>query len=171
MALGVKEAPGGTVSPILVRRVPVGAILQWRGPYGYFTWTEADGGPVLLVGAGSDVVPLMAIIRYAVARGLSVPIHLLASSTDRHHALYRGELERLAASHHWLSVTHTFTRSPDGPLASYHRRLDAAMVDEVLPADRARSVVYLCGPPDLVTALDPAVRRLRVGDVFTDAWE
>lgn len=71
--LTIKEVPGGRISPVLVRRVPVGAVLAVEGPLGYLTWDEADGGPLVLVGAGSGISPLMAMIRYASARDLDHP--------------------------------------------------------------------------------------------------
>jgi len=108
--LTIKEVPGGLVSPLLVRRIPVGAVLAIEGPFGYFTWTETDGGPLALVGAGSDIVPLMAIIRYAAAKQLAVPVRLSLSSEDRTHAIYHQQLTTLAQAHPWLEVTHTFTR-------------------------------------------------------------
>ena len=56
---------GGLVSPVLVRDTPIGSKLEVRGPYGAFNWTEDMGGPLLLVAAGSGVVPFMSMIRYA----------------------------------------------------------------------------------------------------------
>jgi ferredoxin-NADP reductase len=129
--VGVKEIETGLVSPVLVRRTPVGATLEVRGPYGNFTWTEEDGGPVLLIGAGSGIVPLMAMIRYQVARGTAIPMHLLFSSKSRAYVIYREELAQLAATHDWLEVDHTFTRDATDPLARYHRRIDKEMVAEV----------------------------------------
>ncbi|CAG4908576.1 unnamed protein product, partial [Acidithrix sp. C25] len=55
----------------------VGDVIDVRGPHGNFTWNEPDDGPVLLVAAGSGVVPFMAMIRYASIKGLSVPMLLL----------------------------------------------------------------------------------------------
>ena len=39
-----------------------------RGPIGgHFTWAAADGGPILLVGGGSGVVPLISMLRHRAA--------------------------------------------------------------------------------------------------------
>ena len=41
-----------------------------RGPIGgYFTWSVDDGGPLLLVGGGSGLVPLMSMLRHRAAHG------------------------------------------------------------------------------------------------------
>ena len=42
--------------------------LELRGPIGgYFVWDVAVGGPLLLVGGGSGIVPLMSMIRHRAA--------------------------------------------------------------------------------------------------------
>ncbi len=154
--VGVKEMEGGLVSPILVRRTPVGSTVEVRGPYGGFTWTENDGGPVLLVAAGSGIVPLMSMIRYQVAKGTEVPMCLLFSSKSLEYVIYREELDRLEAEYAWLDVTHTFTRDPYHPRAKYHRRIDKDMVAEVYSACRAE-LAYICGPPQMVEDVERAL--------------
>ncbi|MGH9065149.1 MAG: FAD-binding oxidoreductase [Acidimicrobiales bacterium] len=147
--LGVKEVGEGLVSPRLVRDVSPGESLEVRGPAGRFCWTEEDGGPLLLVGVGSGVVPLMAIIRYGASRGLDVPMALLCSASDFDHALYHEDLARLAETCPWLEVLHSFTRDPGDPRAAHHRRIDAAMLEDALGVGGPR-LAYLCGPPAMV---------------------
>ncbi|WP_298346461.1 FAD-binding oxidoreductase [Ferrimicrobium sp.] len=157
--VGVKEMEGGLVSPVLVRECPVGSILEVRGPYGAFTWTEEEGGPVLLIGAGSGVVPLMAMIRYQVSKGTTVPMHLVFSSKSAEYVIYRDELSTLAHQYDWLQVTHTFTRETDNPLARYHRRIDKEMVEEVF-VETAPKLAYLCGPPEMVDDCERSLLEL-----------
>lgn len=161
------------VSPVLVRRVPAGAILGIDGPYGYFTWTEADAGPVALVGAGSGIVPLMAMIRYAVAKELQVPIRLLYSSRDRLHSIYYSELASLAEQHPWLHVTHTFTADPTDSSARYHRRVDLDMIAAVFDDVSSECVAYVCGPFEMVRATETALETIGVkpGRLLSENWE
>src|SRR5918992_815758 len=68
LMLAVDRLDDGEVSPYLTDVLMAGDKLELRGPIGgYFTWEAADGGPLLLVGGGSGVVPLMAMIRHRVA--------------------------------------------------------------------------------------------------------
>jgi ferredoxin-NADP reductase len=69
----VREVTGGRISPVLVHHVQVGDLLHVRGPFGFLTWSEDDGGPLLLLGAGSGVAPLMSIVRYVAARRATPP--------------------------------------------------------------------------------------------------
>lgn len=147
--IGVREVTGGLISPRLVGRVAVGDLVEVRGPVGRFTWTVEDGGPVLLIGAGSGVVPLMSIIRYAAASECGIPIRLVCSASSFAYAFYHDDLDELTRRHSWLDVTHTFTRDSLDPRATHHRRIDRAMVADAVSGQHPRRT-YLCGPPAMV---------------------
>src|SRR5215204_1784169 len=81
LVLTVDRLDDGEVSPYLTDVLVAGDKLEFRGPIGgYFTWEAKEGGPLLLVGGGSGVVPLMAMIRHRAAAGSDVPTRLLYSS-------------------------------------------------------------------------------------------
>jgi ferredoxin-NADP reductase len=147
--IGVREVPGGLISPQLVRGLSVGDQVQVRGPVGRFTWTMDDGGPVLLVGAGSGVVPLMSMIRYAAAADLDVPMRLVCSSSSFDGAFYHRDLANLAEQHSWLEVVHTLTRDSSDVRATHHRRIDHQMAADAVAGQPPRRV-YICGPPAMV---------------------
>jgi len=157
--LGVREVPHGLISPRLVRDLGVGRQLEVRGPSGRFTWTGDDGEAVLLVGAGSGLVPLVAMVRYAVAARREVPICLVCSAITYDHALYREELHRLSVQHRWIHVVHCITRDAGEPRASYHRRIDQDLLAEVLDGHIARQA-FLCGPPAMVDVAAGALINL-----------
>lgn len=157
--VGIREALGGLVSPILVRNLASGDQVEIRGPYGAFTWTEKDPGPLLLIGAGSGVVPLMSMIRYQVAIGTQHGMHLLFSSRTREYAIYASELLQLEAMHPWLNVSHTFTRDPHDSAARYHRRIDSDMVKEVYK-ETEPTLAYICGPPEVVEKVESVLLEL-----------
>ena len=145
--LTVEEIADGEVSPYLSEELRPGDRLELRGPIGgYFTWKEADGGPLLLVAGGSGVAPLMSMLRYREAIGSAIPATLLYSSRSWDEIIYREELDRLSAGPA-LHVIHTLTRShPDG-WNGYTRRIDAAMLEDARgeqePDDSRTSAVRL----------------------------
>jgi len=58
LELLVDRIPDGEVSPYLTQDVRPGDRFELRGPIGgYFVWTAAHGGPLLLIGGGSGIVP------------------------------------------------------------------------------------------------------------------
>jgi ferredoxin-NADP reductase len=157
--LTVERLDDGEVSPYLTDELRPGDQLELRGPIGgYFVWEPAVGGPVLLVGGGSGVVPLMAMIRQRAAAGSDVDMRLLYSSRSWDDVIYRDELERLVGR--GLTVTHTLTRSqPDG-WTGYARRVDREMLEEIGPASADRPHVYVCGPTPFVEAVAAALVEL-----------
>ncbi len=169
---GIKEMEGGLVSPVLAKQTKVNDKLEVRGPYGAFVWNEEKGGPLLLISAGSGVVPFMSMIRYARAKGLSVPMHLLFSSKSAEYVIYSQELVELEAELDWLTVTHTFTRDPNHPGSRYHRRIDKEMVAELM-AESGAKLGYICGPPEMVELCEVALVELGMDpeNVYSEKYD
>jgi ferredoxin-NADP reductase len=157
--LTIEDLDDGEVSPYLTEELRAGDRIELRGPVGgYFVWEPEQGGPVLLVGGGSGVVPLMAIIRTRAATGSDADMRLLLSSRSWDDVIYRDELEELASD--GLRVVHTLTRSQPPGWAGYSRRVDAEMLAEVAPSPTERPQTYVCGPTPFVEAVAGALVRL-----------
>src|SRR5215213_1204301 len=134
LMLAVDRLDDGEVSIYLTDVLMAGDKLEFRGPIGgYFTWEAADGGSLFLVGGGSGVVPLMAMIRHRAAVGSGVPARLLYSSRSYEEIIYREELEGLATIDGSLDVFHTLTRSRPKDWNGYERRIDPEKLEEVGP--------------------------------------
>ena len=146
--LTVEEIDDGEVSPYLTAEARAGDELEIRGPVGgYFVWDSDYPGPILLVGGGSGVVPLMAMIRQ---RG-AIPTTLVYSARTLADVIYRDELERLAGG--GLDVVLTLTRTqPDG-WAGHSRRVDAELLADVAPPPDQRPLAFVCGPTPFVEAV------------------
>jgi ferredoxin-NADP reductase len=144
LELTVELVDDGEVSPYLIEEVRPGDAFEVRGPVGgHFTWTVDDGGPVLLVGGGSGIVPLAAMLRHRAARGSDADVRLLASARSPEDALFREE----------LGGTWTFTRSAPPGWTGPTRRVDAAMLEEVGPPAAAAPRCFVCGPTPFVEAV------------------
>jgi ferredoxin-NADP reductase len=158
LVLTVDRLDDGEVSPYLTDELVAGDILELRGPIGgWFVWEAKDGGPLLLVGGGSGVVPLMAMIRHRAAAGSEVPTRLLLSSRSYEEIIYRDELEELAAQDDGLEVVHTLTRSAPEGWSGHHRRIDAQMLEEVGWTPEESPLAFVCGPTPLVEAAGSAL--------------
>jgi ferredoxin-NADP reductase len=157
--LTVERLDDGEVSPYLTDELRPGDQIELRGPVGgYFVWEPSQGGPLLLVGGGSGVVPLMAMIRLRATAGSAVDTRLLFSSRSWDDVIYRDELERLDGD--GLRVVHTLTRSQPPGWSGYARRVDGEMLAEVAPSPGERPRVYVCGPTPFVEAVAEALVQL-----------
>jgi ferredoxin-NADP reductase len=149
--LSVELIEDGEVSSYMHEVLVPGDMMEMRGPIGgYFVWETDLGGPLLLIGGGSGVVPLMAMIRHRAAADSRVPARLLYSVRSPADVIYEAELGRLAAAHDGLEVIYTYTRAAPPGWTGYSRRIDAAMVGEVLSPLGGEARVYICGPTLLV---------------------
>ncbi len=148
----VERLPDGEVSPYLVDEARPGDRLELRGPIGgYFVWEPALGGPLLLVGGGSGIVPLAAMVRARAKAGAhDVPTRLLYSARSREDAIFADELARLAADDPQLELVHTFTREPPAGWNGYRRRVDREMLKEVAWPATERPLCFVCGPTAFV---------------------
>src|SRR5919112_4466824 len=96
--LTVDRLDEGEVSPFLTGQLQPDDTIQLRGPIGgHFAWTASDRrNPLLLVGGGSGIVPLMCMLRHRRLSGSAVPAALLYSARTRQDLVYYEELKDIA---------------------------------------------------------------------------
>jgi ferredoxin-NADP reductase len=153
LAITVERIAEGEVSPYLVDEVRTGDRIELRGPIGgYFVWEKSLGGPLLLLGGGSGVVPLAAMLRHHAAMRSSIPARLLVSARSLDDVIYREELERLAEPGGPIDVRLTLTRSQAAGWAGYRRRVDHELLREVAWPAGHFPLAYVCGPTGFVEA-------------------
>jgi ferredoxin-NADP reductase len=147
LAITVERLPDGEVSPWLVDEAHDGDRFELRGPIGgYFVW-EDDGRPVVLVGGGSGVVPLMAMIRSSSG---STRMRLLYSSRTLEDVIYRDELAERDGN--GVEVVYTLTRAQPPGWTGYAKRIDTALLREVAWPAAEQPHVFICGSTRFVDA-------------------
>jgi ferredoxin-NADP reductase len=150
LELTIERIDDGEVSPYLTEEARAGDQFELRGPIGgYFAWDVSRGGPLLLVGGGSGLVPLMAMLRHLDAAGGGVDARLLLSASTLDDVLYREELDRLDAGRAAVHITLTRGEPPPG-WRGFTGRIDAGMLAEVGPEPGLSPLIYVCGPTPFV---------------------
>jgi ferredoxin-NADP reductase len=153
LELTVERIEDGEVSPYLTEDALPGDGFELRGPIGgYFVWEPRFPDPLLLVGGGSGLVPLMAMLRHRRATGTSVDARLLLSARTVEDVLYREELAELAtvaADAARVRITLTRGEPPPG-WDGFARRIDRDMLVELGPPPSERPRAYVCGPTPFV---------------------
>ena len=151
LELMVDYVPDGEVSPYLTREARVGDRFELRGPIGgYFVWTAAYGGPLLLIAGGSGIAPLASILAYRAAATHGIATHLLYSVRSAEDIIFKERLETLQRQDPALSISLTLTRSVPPDWNGYRGRIDAAMLREVAFAASEAPLAYVCGPTAMV---------------------
>jgi ferredoxin-NADP reductase len=143
----VQAHSGGTVSPALAHRTPVGTIVHLEPAAGDFVLPATPADRLLMVTAGSGITPVMAILRTLDGRGALPDVVLVHSARTPEDTIFGEELRELARRHPRLRLVlrHTAT---DG-------RFSLAELPGLCP-DWADRQAFACGPAEL---LDDAERH------------
>ena len=152
--LTVERLEEGEVSTYLHDVVEPGDELEVRGPIGgWFVWDGTT--PALLVGGGSGVVPLMAMLRHARNTGRGDLVRLVVSVRSPDDLYYADELPGPEA-------TVVYTRvAPEG----WPRAVGRIAVDDLAGALLPNVTAYVCGSARFA---DAATDLLLAGGVPTD---
>jgi ferredoxin-NADP reductase len=139
--LTIDRLADGEVSPYFHDVVTEGDQVEVRGPFAsYFVWRGES--PVLLVGGGSGVVPLMAMLRHRRRTTPELPMRLVYSVRTASDLIYADELGPEAVV--------TYTREPPAGWEGHTGRIDAGLVTAAGVADDATA--FVCGSNGFVEA-------------------
>jgi ferredoxin-NADP reductase len=136
--LTIDRLDEGEVSPYFHDVVEVGDQVELRGPFAsYFVWRGES--PVLLLGGGSGVVPLMSMMRWRRAKLPDAPMKLIYSVRGPEDVIYARELED------GDETLLTYTRLAPPAWDGHEGRIDAGMIAAagIEPEGMARA--YICG--------------------------
>jgi ferredoxin-NADP reductase len=131
--LTIDRLENGEVSPYFHDVVIEGDEVEVRGPFtSYFVWRGE--APVLLLGGGSGVVPLMAMLRHRRRTMPELAMRLIYSVRSAEDVIYADELREDAVL--------TFTREPPDDWSGHTGRVDGALIDE---AGIKPGIAFICG--------------------------
>jgi ferredoxin-NADP reductase len=152
--LSIDRLADGEVSPYFHDVVAVGDEVELRGPFAaYFVWRCES--PVLLIGGGSGIVPLMCMLRHrrllheapqqrrtsATPRRPEAEMKLVYSVRGADDVIYSDELGDDAVI--------TYTREAPEGWDGHTGRIDAAMI---APLAKPDATVFICGSNGFVEA-------------------
>jgi ferredoxin-NADP reductase len=151
--LTVERLENGELSPYLTQELAPGDHLEVRGPIGrWFVWGPEQTEAVQLIGGGSGVVPLMAMIRSRISAGSKAPFRLLYSVRQPELVFYRNELRALSEKKDSVSVTYAYTRITPPHWPRPPGRIDAALIASETWLPALAPTIYVCGPTSFVEA-------------------
>jgi stearoyl-CoA 9-desaturase NADPH oxidoreductase len=150
LEITTKRHPEGLVSNFLVDRARPGMVVGLSGAEGDFQLPSPRPESILLIGGGSGITPLMAILRTLFAEGYEGGVALLHYAPDPARAIYRAELERLAAAHPNFHLARSYTRAPGaGEIDGHFSPLHLPQADPCF----TEAETFACGPPALLDAV------------------
>lgn len=150
LEITIKRHPDGLVSNFLAGHARPGMVIGLSQADGDFHLPDSRPDSILLIGAGSGITPLMAILRTLCAEGHAGQIALIQYALDPDRTIYRQELDRLAVENPNFKLTRSYTRAPGAGELDGH--FSPAHLPQAEPSF-ADAETFACGPPALLDAV------------------
>ncbi len=146
LRLAVKDL--GDASHAL-QSIEPGSPVRVEGPYGAFLSSSDPEEGELWIAGGIGITPFLSQARYFARNAIKVDVHCILCVQDESRALYRNELETIAADVPGFAFTmHYFYR--EGPLAEKFVRTHC-------PDFKTRHC-YICGPRAMILIVEKLLR-------------
>jgi NAD(P)H-flavin reductase len=136
--------------------LPLGGKLEVRGPAGEFVWQAQPSPAALLVGVGTGIAPLHALIEEELARASSAQLILIAGHRAPREVLFGDDFARLAAEHARFRFVPTLTVA-DSAWLGERGRVQARLLAAVRSLGRLDA--YVCGRLDMVSEVVAALQQ------------
>ncbi len=173
LEIHVRRLPGGKMSSWLCDEISPGVPCRITGPYGacYYAGCDADQ-PILMIGTGTGLAPLLGIANDALAKGHRGTIRLYHGSYRTSGLYLVSELKLLAKQYSNFEYLPCVDFGEHGTDKGEFRikRADLAAAEDL--ADLTGYRVFLCGHPEMVKS---AKRRSYLAgaslkDIFADPF-
>ncbi len=152
LELHVRRIPGGALSEWFFAGAALGGEVLLRGPLGTCCYVpDRPEQPLILVGAGTGLAPLVGILRDALARGHRGPIALYHGARDEGGLYLEGELAALERAHEHVRVVRC---ALTGPVSDPSVRVGGLAETVLADHPNLNGVrLFLCGDGPLVRSL------------------
>jgi len=148
--------PAGTASCYLHDEVEVGDIVEARAPAGAFWLDPEDAFPVVLVGGGVGVTPVLAMLEAIVEAGNRRDVWFFYGVRDGAAHAMAESLQSLAARHRNVRLHVCYSHPGDGEIpGARFQHVGHVTVDLIRRhvTDLRAAHVYVCGPPPMMKSL------------------
>lgn len=139
--------------------VRVGDVLRVKAPSGHFFIDPDPSVPVVLIGGGIGITPMMSMLRWCIANQPQRPIHLFYGLRNGDEHAFKPVLQEAAAAHPALKLHLVYSRPAAADVLGrdyqHAGHVDVELLRRTLP--HGRHQFYLCGPPAMMQTLVPAL--------------
>lgn len=127
--------------------LPVGTEVEVEQPKGDFALPEDTEPQYVFIAGGIGITVFRSMLRYIDDTGEPYEVTLVYSNRDRESTAFLDELEELDGRSDWFRLVATMTQDSDW--GGETRRIDAAMLADVLDGDLASHKYLVAGPPPM----------------------
>jgi ferredoxin-NADP reductase/fatty acid desaturase len=162
LSIGVKQVNGGLLSNYLNLNLKESDELTVAGPFGEFILppaNDSDNQPIVLIGGGSGITPLISIAREALHSAQGRELKLIYANNCVEDAMFLNELKQLRNDYPDRFTLIPVYKNPPKDWQGLVGYLDHANLKHILSSieNLDTSLFYICGPERLKTnALEAA---------------
>ena len=165
---GRDDVPPGKSSNFFHDHVQENDILDVKAPGGNFFLDVTKTTPIVLIGGGIGLTPVLSMLEAVVAHGFQRDVWFFYGVRNSDEHIMKDYLNELDKAHHRLNLRICYSDPKDGdePDVDYHHaeRVSVDLFKRVLESNNFE--YYICGPPPMMESL---VADLKDWGVPTDA--
>jgi len=155
--LTIQHVPDGEVTTYLNEALEVGDSVEIRGPFGkFFTWTEQNTQPILLIGGGSGVVPMHSILASHKVANATSEMHLIYSARTFKDIIFKDDFLKSP------NVTITLTQDDSDNWTGATGRVNGELFAKTLDTFSEKPLCYVCGMNGFVSAVTDILQELGI---------
>ncbi|HEV7652005.1 MAG TPA: 2Fe-2S iron-sulfur cluster binding domain-containing protein [Actinophytocola sp.] len=167
----IKIYPDGVFSHFLDTEVKAGDRLEINGPFGMFTLRDAPDKPLVFLGGGAGMAPILCLLRTMAERGIDRPATYYYGARRKRDLCFEKELTALADT----MPNFRFVPALSEPADDEDWDGEVGLITDVvrrLETNIGAADAYVCGPPPMVEAALELLPELGVADkrIFYDKF-
>jgi propane monooxygenase reductase subunit len=159
----IKVYPDGLFSHYLDKQLAVGDRVELTGPFGVFTLRESEDAPLIFVGGGAGMAPILSLLRSMAERGIQRPATYYYGARRHRDLCFEAELRNIEEA----LPLFRYLPALSEPGAGDHWDGETGMITDVVRRHEdnlAAAHAYVCGPPPMVEAALPLLSTLGVAE-------
>ena len=158
--------PGGLISSYFHEQLKEGDILDVKAPAGHFVLDTSRETPVVLVGGGIGITPVLSMLQEIVESGSKRETWLFYGVTNAGEHMMREHLLQVARRHENVHLRVYYSRDggvhQDGQDCVYKGRVSIEALKKALPSNNYS--FYICGPGAMMNDLTRGLKEWGVPD-------
>lgn len=149
----IKKYPGGVFAGMLENGLEPGTEIMVNGPYGSCTLRNGHVLPIVCIGGGAGMAPLLSLLRHISESEIARPVRFYYGARTAADLFCLDEIASLGEKIADFSFTACLSESAaDAPAGVSVAEGNVTDIVNGCESDLSRTEVYFCGPPPMVDA-------------------
>lgn len=153
--VSVKKAPNGLISSYWHEQVKEGDLIEVKPPGGDFYLDIYDPRPIILIGGGIGITPVLSMLNYIVDKKLNRNVTLFLGCRFKKEHVFKNHLEEVVKNNPNVKVVVCYSNPEEGDLdgVDYIKKgfVSIDVIKDSLPSLDGH--YYLCGPPPFMNSV------------------